>query len=125
TVEPGVVVAEVLPGTAADGAGLARGDVIHRVNSTPVLDAVEFRDAVAAIPDGKEVILLVTNGGQTREAVARLDEPAEGEAPAEGHSRLGVTVEPGVVVAEVLPESPAAAAGLAPGDVVESANGHP
>jgi PDZ domain-containing secreted protein len=125
TVEPGVVVAEVLPGTPADGAGLVRGDVIERVNSTAVRTAVELRDAVAAIPDGNEVLLLLTRGGQTREAVARLDEPHEREAPAEGRNRLGVTVEPGVVVAEVLPESPAAAAGLARGDVIESANGHP
>ncbi|HYT89569.1 MAG TPA: PDZ domain-containing protein [Gemmataceae bacterium] len=45
--------------------------------------------------------------------------------PVEGRNRLGLTVAPGVVIAEVHPDSPGAKAGLAHGDVVISVNGEP
>ncbi len=44
--------------------------------------------------------------------------------PHETGNRLGVTVAPGVVVAEVLPDTLAAEAGILRGDVIESVNGN-
>jgi S1-C subfamily serine protease len=38
---------------------------------------------------------------------------------------LGLEVAPGVVVAEVLPETPAEAAGMAPGDIITEVGGVP
>jgi serine protease Do len=54
----------VRPGSAAEDAGLAPGQVILSVNRKPVEDASSFVDAVHAIPDGKDILLLVwSNGG--------------------------------------------------------------
>ena len=49
--------------------------------------------------------------------------PAGPVGTAEARNRFGVTVGSGVVVAEVLPDSPAAEAGLERGDVIEEVNG--
>ena len=46
TVHPGVVVAEVQPGSPAEAAGLARGDVIQSANGTPVLAGEQIRQAM-------------------------------------------------------------------------------
>jgi hypothetical protein len=124
TVDPGVVVAEVLPETPADYAGLTMGDVILAVNGTDVFSGDELRDLVHEMPDGEEMALRVERAGIFEEIKVRLEEPPAGAAPApEGHNRLGVTVEPGVVVAEVLAGTPAADAALLPGDVILSADG--
>jgi predicted metalloprotease with PDZ domain len=122
TVEPGVVAADVLPGWPAAVAGLTVGDIIRSVNGSPVLAAVELRDVIQGLKDGEEVTLEVIRGGAPRDVTIRLDASGNGAA-SEGRNRLGVTLEPGVVVAEVMPGSPADAAGLARGDVVSAVNG--
>ncbi len=124
-VGPGVVVAEVQKDTPASAAGVEKGDVVRAVNGVPILTALELRHAVHVLPEGEEVTLLVDRGGATQELRARLAAPPaeEGDHESEGRNRLGVVVGPGVVVAEVLPGTPAAEAGVAPGDVVRSANG--
>jgi S1-C subfamily serine protease len=75
-VDPGVVIDEVAPGTPAAGAGLARGDVIVGLNSTPVVSGEQLRLAVHQCAPGEEITLRVVRGGEAREVKARLDEPA-------------------------------------------------
>ena len=60
----GAVVTQVTPGSPADNARIQQGDVILQVNrkDTPNTDAV--KNALAAVPSGQDVLLLVwTNGG--------------------------------------------------------------
>ena len=62
----GAVVARVEPGSPADNALLQQGDVIISVNrkDTPNADAV--KNALAAVPKGQDVLLLVwSNGGNS------------------------------------------------------------
>jgi serine protease Do len=60
----GAAIENVRPGSAAEDAGLAPGDVILSVDRKPVEDASSFVDAVHAIPEGKDILLLVwSNGG--------------------------------------------------------------
>jgi serine protease Do len=62
----GAVVERVQPGSAADNAGLQRGDVILEVNRHPVRSAADAQQALASIPDGQDALLLVwSNGGNT------------------------------------------------------------
>jgi S1-C subfamily serine protease len=122
TVDPGVVVAEVLPGTPAAAAGLAPGDLILAVGERAVFTGPELRDAVDAVAD--EATLRIRRAKAFRELVARLGPPTDAPGLTSGN-RLGVTVDPGVVVAEVLPGTPAAAAGLAPGDLVLAVDDQP
>src|SRR5262249_35045692 len=96
TVEPGGVVAEVLPVTPAGEAGLAPGDLIRNVNGSPVLTGAEMRDVIAGVKDGEDVTLQITRGGVVKVITARLEAPSEDEESPEEHNRLGVTVEPGV-----------------------------
>jgi len=120
TVGSGVVVAEVLPNTPAIEAGLARGDIIEMVNGTPILSATDLRDAVHRAEADSDVVLRVVRGTNAREVRGRLG--AEHER-AEGRNRLGVTAGSGLIVAEVLPDSPAAKAGLRHGDLIDEVNG--
>ena len=61
----GAAIENVRSGSAAEDAGLAPGDVILSVNRKPVEDASSFVDAVHAIPDGKDILLLVWSNGGT------------------------------------------------------------
>jgi len=58
----GVLVADVDPSKPAGRAGLQRGDVIRKVGDTEVLSVRSFREAIAAAPAGKPVLLLVRRG---------------------------------------------------------------
>lgn len=59
----GAAIAQVRPGSPADDAGLAPGDVIMEVNRHPVSDAQSFVDQVHAAPAGKDILLLVWADG--------------------------------------------------------------
>lgn len=123
TVGNGVVVSEVLPDTPAATAGLTRGDVIEEVNGTGVVSATQLGSAVRKTADGEWVTLRVFRAGNTHELRAQVPAGEDADNGSDGKNRLGVTVGPGVVVAEVLPNTPAAAAGLVTGDVIDDLNG--
>jgi S1-C subfamily serine protease len=59
----GVVVGNVQPDSPADDAGLQRGDVIHRINQTPVTNRQEFMSVISALNGNKEVVLQVERAG--------------------------------------------------------------
>ncbi len=62
----GAVVEQVQPGSAADNAGLQRGDVIAEVNRHPVQNADDVQRALSAVPKGQDALILVwSNGGST------------------------------------------------------------
>jgi serine protease Do len=61
----GVVVSGVDPGSAADDAGLRRGDVIMEVNREPVKDLASYRKAIKGAGKGKSVLFLVRRGENT------------------------------------------------------------
>jgi serine protease Do len=55
----GVVVAAIKPGSAADEAGIRRGDVITEVNRRPVRNMDDFKREIARTEGGKSILLLV------------------------------------------------------------------
>lgn len=71
---PGVVVYEVQPGSAADRAGIRKGDVITALNGTPINDPNSFRNLIAASPPGSEVTLTIRRGGSEQQVRATLGE---------------------------------------------------
>jgi serine protease Do len=60
----GVVVADVAEGSAAEDAGLEKGDVVLEVNRKQVANVNEFRGALNP-PGGKPNLLLINRGGTT------------------------------------------------------------
>jgi serine protease Do len=70
----GAAIEEVRPGSAADNAGLAPGEVILEVNRHPVTDADNFVSQVHAVPQNKDILLLVwSNGGASYRVVHPQD----------------------------------------------------
>ena len=62
----GAVIEQVKPGSAADNAGLQRGDVIVEVNRKPVQSAADVKQALSSVAKGQDALVLVwSNGGNT------------------------------------------------------------
>ena len=75
----GAVVEQVRPGSPADDAGLAAGNVVLEVNRKAIADAESFVDAVKAAPDGKDILLLVWSRGGTTYRVLHTAPASAGE----------------------------------------------
>jgi serine protease Do len=58
----GLVITGVKPGSAADDAGLQRGDVIAEINRHPVRTVADFRRETARVRKGQSVLFLVRRG---------------------------------------------------------------
>ena len=57
--QPGVLVASVVPGGPADVAGLTRGDVIRKIDGTPIRSADELVTLLAGHKPGDKVRVAV------------------------------------------------------------------
>jgi serine protease Do len=143
----GALVADVVPDSPAAKAGIERGDIIISFQGTKVQDVSELPRIVATMAPGTKVEVEVIREGERlsipvtlgtledekRETVARLQ-------PSDVEETLGLQVQPitpdiaralrlgdtkGVVVSQVVPNGPAAEAGIQRGDVVREVNHKP
>jgi S1-C subfamily serine protease len=145
----GVLVSDVQPGSAADRAGIRRGDVIVGINGETIDSTNELRNRIATLQPGSEVKVTIGRDGKRSEVTARLGEfQSETQASqrnrrdgSSGGDNLGISVQPltpeiasqlgiatstaGLVIRDMAPGSPAAEAGLRPGDVIIQANRKP
>jgi len=141
-------VSSVQSGSAADRAGVKRGDVIKSFNGQDVLDTNTLRNRVASTTPGSNAALVVIRDGSERTLTVKLDELAasksarsDGDTDAADKAALGVAVAPltpemasraglpkdahGLVVQEVTPDGRAAEAGIQAGDVIQEVNRQP
>ncbi len=134
--QKGALVADVTSGGPADKAGIMRGDVIVSFDGKEVREMNELPMMVGSTPVGKEVEVEVVRKGRKKTIevkLGRLDDEGEPSEPAEARTDLGMTVEEntpdharrfnlpsdeGLVVVRVHPDSPAAEAGIRPGDMI-------
>ena len=146
----GVLIADVQAGSPAAKAGIQRGDVVEKVQGRDVSTTGEFRNAIAAAGAGRKVDIELFRDGKLRTIPASLGEMAGDNAGSSSPSSArpaergldGITLSDlspearrafhvtdasikGVVVTELAPNSPAARAGLRPGDVLMEVNRKP
>jgi Do/DeqQ family serine protease len=74
TENKGVVVTQVQPGSAAERAGLIKGDVITALNDAGLSDPNVFRNQIASRSPGSEVTLTILRGGREQRVTAILGE---------------------------------------------------
>ena len=146
----GVLVSDVTKGSAAEKAGIKRGDIITAVNGEKIEDSNVFRNKVASTMPGTEIKLTLSRDGTVQEVSATLDEFSanassrnpggqnnEEAVPEKESGKLGLSLQPvtpqvarqlnlnsdqGLVVTDIDPTGPAAEGGLARGDVILEMN---
>ena len=133
----GTLIAAVTDGSPAEKSGLRTGDTILKVNGADIKGPKELSRAVARIKPGTSVEMTVFRGGKQRDIKVSIGEmPGEKQAsinperdagPA-ADQKLGLALAPaedgeGVVVADVMPGSPAAEQGIRQGDVILEVDG--
>ena len=142
------VVVAVLPGSPAERAGLAEGDLITAIDGTPAGNAAELRAAIEAIAEGAAYTLTIDRGGASPDARGRARGSVRRQRLAGGTAaprsrccwpcrrrRAGPDVPPsllgemaeetadGLRVFAVFPGSPADVGGVRPGDLLVSVAG--
>jgi S1-C subfamily serine protease len=125
----GVVVTGVDPGSPGERAGVAKGDVVEAVQGFPPESAEEFRFRVRDLPIGGGARLDLARGGTRRTLQVTAVELSPERVSELVARRTGLTlgeekVQGGalVVVRKVARGSPAARAGIQPGDLVREVN---
>lgn len=151
----GVLVSNVAAGSAAEKAGIKRGDIITAINGETIEDSNVLRNKVAGTAPGTEIKVTVLRDGKQEEFSATLDEfnvegaksdepnkeNEETPAPQKETGKLGLTLQPvtpeiarqlglpaetgGLVVMEVDPDGASAEEELARGDVILEINRKP
>jgi serine protease Do len=144
----GALVEDVPPGGPAEKAGLKNGDVIRKCNGQVVADSGQL---IALVTESKPGTVanfdILRNGESLTVAVTLGERPSAlgvhaslGKPPAQG-TLAGISVQPitpdlreqlglpattkGVAISNLDPASPAAEAGIRPGDLIESINRQP
>jgi serine protease Do len=142
--DEGALVAQVLPDSPAARVGLRAGDVIVEYDGHAIAKIGDLPRLVAGTPIGQTATLKVLREGKPLTVTAQIAELPEPEQVAEAahpaRERLGLAVQPltpslaqqlgvpdkaGLAVAGVKDGSPAAEAGIQPGDVIVQVNRKP
>jgi Do/DeqQ family serine protease len=147
----GVIVSNVRAGSAAEKAGVKRGDIIVKINGEKVEDGNGLRNKVASTSPNTEITLTIVRENKEQNLKVTLDEfeiegakseeSEQSDKPAEKseqNGKLGLSLQPltaelgqrlnvpantkGVVVTDVDAGSPADEKGIRKGDVILEIN---
>ncbi|MCC6915069.1 MAG: Do family serine endopeptidase [Rhodospirillaceae bacterium] len=133
SINRGALVSRVEAGSPADKAGIKAGDVVVSMNGADIEGSASLRNRVGMMPPDTKLKLAIIRDGEQRDVdvtTAKLD-PAQAIAAAAPQERaepsriMGAVFEntrDGVRATDVEENSPAAAMGLQPGDIVTAVN---
>jgi Do/DeqQ family serine protease len=146
----GAIVSNVTEGSAADKAGVKRGDIIQSFNGLPVHDTNTLRNRVAEAGPGSSADVVIFRDGSEKHLTVKLDEAAASKSArmrdsepgaSDDKTALGVAVVPltpelaerarapkdarGLLVQDVNPDGRAADAGIQAGDIIQEVNRQP
>ncbi|MDU8924855.1 DegQ family serine endoprotease [Pasteurellaceae bacterium LIM206] len=131
--QQGAFVSEVIPGSAADKAGLKAGDVIIAMNGQKISSFAEMRAKIATSGAGKEINLTYLRDNKTENVKVTL-QADDGNQTATADSDILPELEgaqfenyaenntKGVKISKVAKNSPAARNGLKEGDIIIGVN---
>jgi S1-C subfamily serine protease len=129
----GIVIASVEPDDPATEAGVVRGDILLEMDGEALEDVGDLMRHLDELEPGDEVELTVLHGDDLRTLTATLGDRDGGAYlgvfPCGGlHKEIDVDVDvrvggPGVVIVEVMADSPAEEAGLQEDDVIMAVDG--
>jgi Do/DeqQ family serine protease len=122
----GALVAGVVPGSAAEKAGVKTGDIIVSINGTPMKTAAELRNAIGMMRIGDQVEIGLLRDGKPLKVTALVSENTESESASAAEIHRGLDGADladapeggGVLVRGVQDGSPAQQAGLKASDVI-------
>ncbi|BCD68823.1 DegQ family serine endoprotease [Nitratiruptor sp. YY09-18] len=130
----GAVIVDVTKDSAADKAGLKRGDLIIEVDGKNIADATELKSLIGSYPPGKTVTITYERNGKVHTAKVKLSERPEASGSENVEKFKGLEVQTlddkirrmynipqdvtGVFVTNVKEDSAADKAGIKPGDVI-------
>lgn len=122
----GILVEDVVTGTAAAKAGLKKGDRVLSVGGKPTPDASSFLTITRALKLGEKVELTFERAGKEEKAIVQLARAPRGLPD----TRFGfiadfTDIKDGVLLVEVPADTPAGKAGLKAGDRLTSIEGQP
>ncbi len=144
----GALVSQVVPDSPASKAGLKSGDVLRKINGSPIENASALQVEVSQMRPGNSIELGILRDGKPESikvTVGEYHNPNEmaqnSGADAQQHGKIGISVDnlspemrsqlnipanvKGAAIQSVRPGSPADDAGLAPGNVILEVNRKP
>ena len=133
----GVVVVQVMRGSPSERAGLRQGDVILSLDNIKVSDKSDYTERTSTYPVGNSIHLKILRDGKERSALLKVSFLPESQVDEYTKIWLGfnvmeikrslarryhLTIERGVVVTSVTPNSVGGKIGIQPGDVIRQVN---
>ncbi|PMP67468.1 MAG: serine protease [Thermodesulfobacterium geofontis] len=141
----GALITDVRPGSPAEKYGLKEKDVVISYNGKPVKNASELKNYVILTKPGTEVEIGIIRNGKEMKIKVKIEAQKEGliisraemsnleeflenlgliveDITPEIAKKLGLSSLKGVIITEVIPETPADYAGLTPGLIIDEVN---
>ena len=135
--QQGILVVRIIKDSPAERAGLKAGDIVLSLDRPPINKKVDYRERVSTYPIGNTIRFDVLRDGKAAVARVRVSSIPEekiseftrdwiGLAARKIDSSLkrkfGIDTEKGMVVVEVVANSPSGKIGIRPGDVIRQIN---